>query len=269
MGIGTSNREWAAASIPTLPMGGPRGPTAFVTALVGSFDNGAWANYVSWRLRFPEGPFMVAALDKLGATKFPASGDDERLYRIGNTFQLKQYEFETDERFELRCGLAFSFHEQAGTSIAVRKGLEHYGFPQIDIIEEHIEPEFFNVTSFDAAFQWAWEVFVGPNYGYLPIEGMYLGTMVLGSPNSYLGTGTFSSERIDDVVRVILEWRQVHDAPIRLGFRFGNPPLLGLITMGFVLGGDDGDGIAYREILGRRMLGQWALGQETFLGFGV
>jgi hypothetical protein len=263
------NEQWAHASIATLPMRGPKGPAAFISALSSSFDNGAWANYVSWRLRFPEGPYMTAALDKLNAARFPASGDAERLYRIGNTFQLKQYEFESAANFELRCGLAWDLHEDGGTSIAVRKGLEAYGFPQIEILEEHIEPDHYVLTSIAADFQWAFTIVLGPNYGDLPIEGMILGEWILGSPNSYLGTGTFSSERIDDVVRVILEWRQVHDCPLRIVFRFGDAPILGLMTLPFTLGGDAGSGAAYREILGERMLGQFILGHTTTLGFGV
>jgi hypothetical protein len=266
MGIGRANQDWALRSIQTLPMRGPKGPASFVSAMAGAFDNGAWANYVSWRLRFPEGPYLTTILDRLNATRFPASNDAERLYRIGNTFQLKQYEFESNENFELRCGTAWDLHGWGGTLLGVRKGLEAYGFPQIEILEEHIEPDYYVLTSTYADYQHALTIVVGPNYGDLPIEGMVLGTWILGSPNSYLGTGTFSSERIDDVVRVILEWRQVHDAPLRLIFRFGNAAILGLIQLPFELGGG---GAAYREILGKRMLGSWILGQESFRGFGV
>lgn len=264
----TTNREWALRSIKTLPMVGDKGPAAFVSALVSSFDNATWANYVSWRLRFPEGPYLGVVLSRLNAARLPAANDATRLYKIGKTFQLTQYEFESGANFELRCGTAWDFHGQGGTSIGVRKGLEHYGFPQIEILEERIPPKNYVVTSGDAAFQWAYTIVVGPDYGDLPINGMVLGQWILGSPNSYLGTGTFSSERIDDVVRVILEWRQVHDTPVRLVFRFGDAPILGLITTPFVLGGTNG-GFAYREILGGRMLGNWRLGQERFLGFGV
>jgi hypothetical protein len=269
MGILRTNELWALSSLQTLPMAGPKGPAKFISALSSSFDNGTWANYVSWRLRFPEGPYLSVALDRLNASRFPAANDAERLYRIGNTFQLKQYEFESGANFELRCGLAWDLHEDGGTSIAVRKGLEAYGFPQVAILEEHIEPEYYVLTSSAADFQWAHAEVFGPNYGDLPIEGLFLGTWVLGSPASYLGLGTFSSERIDDVLRVMLEWRQVHDCPLRMIFRFGNAPLLGLLTLPFTLGGGTGDGAAYREILGRRMLGQFILGQTTTLGFGI
>lgn len=260
------NEQWALASIQTLPMSGPKGPAAFISALASSFDNGAWANYVSWRLRFPEGPYLTTILDRFSASRFPAANDADRLYRIGNTFQLRQYEFESGANFERRCGTAWDLHESGGTSIGVRKGLEAYGFPQIEILEEHIEPDYYVLTSGDADFQNAFAVVVGPNYGDLPIEGMILGTWILGSPNSYLGTGTFSSDRIDDVVRVILEWRQVHDSPLRLIFRFGDAPILGLIQLPFAVGTG---GAAYREIIGKRMLGQFILGQTVTLGFGV
>jgi hypothetical protein len=266
MGQQNAAKQWAIESVQTLPMAGVKGPSAFVSAVVSSFDNGAWANYVSWRLRFPEGPYLSIVLDRYSASRYPAANDAERLYHIGNTFQLKQYEFELSSNFELRCGTAFDLHGWGGTSIGVRKGLEAYGFPQIEILEEGIEPDYYVLTSSAADFQWAFTVVLGPNYGDLPITGMILGVWILGSPNSYLGTGDFSSERIDDVVRVILEWRQVHDSPLRIVFRFGDAPILGLIQLPFTLGSG---GAAYREIIGKRMLGQWILGQETFLGFGV
>lgn len=269
MGMLRVNEEWARSSLRTLPMGGVRGPAAFISTLSSAYDNGAWANYVSWRLRFPEGPYLNVILDRYNASRFPAANDPDRLYRIGNTFQLKQYEFESVSNFELRCGTAWDLHGWGGTSIGVRKGLEAYGFPQIEILEEHIEPDHYVLTSIHADFQNAFTVVVGPNYGELPIDGMILGSWILGSPNSYLGTGTFSSDRIDDVVRVILEWRQVHDCPLRLVFRFGSASILGLMTLPFTMGNDAGNGAAYREILGKRMLGQFILGQTTTLGFGV
>jgi hypothetical protein len=260
------NEEWALVSIQTLPMTGAKGPARFVSALVSSFDNGAWANYVSWRFRFPEGPYLTVILDRFNAARFPAAGDAERLYRIGNTFQLKQYEFESSANFELRCGTAWDLHGDGGTSIAVRKAFEAYGFPQVEILEECDYP----LLSDGSDYGWAELMVVGPNYGDLPIEGCILDTCILDSPNAYLGTGTFSKERIDDVVRdVVLEWRQVHDMPIAIAFRFGTPAILDMVTLDNVTLDDVNDGVEFAFIKGAHFLDEVCLDESTLDGFGV
>lgn len=265
MGMLRVNEEWARSSLRTLPMGGVRGPAAFISALSSAYDNGAWANYVSWRLRFPEGPYLNVILDRYNASRFPAANDPDRLYRIGNTFQLKQYEFESASNFELRCGLAWDLHGEGGTMISVRKGLEAYGFPQCEVLEECYYP----LLSDGSDYSWAELMVVGPNYGELPIDGCILDEIILDGPNAYLGTGTFSKERIDDVVRVALEWRQVHDMPLAIAFRFGAPALLDLINLdGFTLD-DVNDGVEFADIKAAHLLGEWHLDEVTLDGFGV
>jgi len=265
MGMLRVNEEWARSSLRTLPMGGVRGPAAFISALSSAYDNGAWANYVSWRLRFPEGPYFNVILNRYNASRFPAENDPDRLYRIGNTFQLKQYEFESASNFELRCGTAWDLHGWGGTSIGVRKGLEAYGFPQIEILEECDYP----LLSDGSDYGWAELMVVGPNYGELPIDGCILDEVILDGPNAYLGTGTFSKERIDDVVRVVLEWRQVHDMPLAIAFRFGTPALLDMVTLDNVTLDGVNDGVEFAMIKGAHLLDEVCLDEQTLDGFGV
>lgn len=266
MSEGDRNKTWALRSLRNEGMGGAKGPSAFASALAGGFDEGERALYVSSMLRYPYGPFMLITTARLGASNFPAAGDASRLRRLGDNYQLRQYPTETDERFEQRLGTAWDLHEEGGTAIAVRKALEAYGFGEINILEEC----YVTLTGSDE-YQWAWVVVFGPSFGSVNISGMILGSFVLGSEASgYLGLGSFSSEEIDDVVRLMLDTRQAHDMPIRLIFRFGDAPLLGMIMLGsFPLGGSAGSGVAIREIQGRHMLGNWYLGTSTLDGFGV
>lgn len=267
MSEGNRNKEWARRSIPALWAQGDKGPGAFVSALAGTFDESEEARYRSAMMRYPYGPAMRQACAYLDARTFPAADDDARLRALGQNFQLRRFPTESGASYEERLGLAWDLHGQGGTAIAVRKNLEAFGFPQIEILEEcysGLLPE-------GAEYHWSFVVVLGPNYGSLPIGGMFLGSFVLGSPaTGYLGLGTFSAAQVDDVVRLILEGRQAHDCPIRVVFRFGDAPVLGLISLGsFVLGGSIGSGVAIREIQGRHMLGSWYLGTTTFAGFGV
>jgi hypothetical protein len=253
---GNRNKQWALRSLRTDAHRGDKGPNAFASALAGGFDEGERAVYVSVMLRYPYGPYMTATTARLGATNFPAAGDAERLRRLADNYQLRQYPTEPDESFEERLGLAWELHEEGGTAIAVRKAFEAYGFPELYILEECD----YVVTGFDAEYQWAHTIVFGPNYGFVPIYGQYLGSIVLGSEaTGFLGLGSFSDEQIDDLVRIMLDERQVHDMPVRFVFRFGAAPVLGLVNLGapyFFLGGSgDPDGVAIREIQGRRMLG--------------
>jgi hypothetical protein len=267
MAEGDRNKEWALRSIRAEWMRGAKGPAVFGSALAGGFDEGERALYVSSMLRYPYGPYMVTACERLGAQTFPAAGDAERLRRLANNFQLRQFPTEADERFERRLGLAWDAHEEGGTAIAVRKQLEGYGFPEIYILEEC----YYGVLPSDAEYHWAYTIVLGPNYGDVPIYGMYLGSFILGDEaTGHLGLGSFSAAAIDDIVRIILEWRQVFDCPIRIVFRFADAAVLGLITLGnFFLSGSATAGVAIREIQGRRMLGSWYLGSSTLKGFGV
>lgn len=266
MAEGNRNKLWARRSLRVEWSQGDKGSGAFASALAGGFDEGERALYVSSMLRYPYGPYMLVTTARLGATNFPAADDDERLRRLGDNYQLQRFPTETGERFEQRLGLAWDLHTEGGTAIAVRKALEAYGFGEINILEEC----YVTLTGSDE-YQWAWVVVIGPSFGSVNISGMILGSFVLGSEASgYLGLGSFSSEEIDDIVRLMLDARQVHDMPVRLVFRFGDAPLLGMITLGsFPLGGSAGSGVAIREIQGRRMLGNWYLGTSTLDGFGV
>lgn len=260
-------KQWAFQSLAVDWMSGAKGPAAFASALCGGFDEGAEANYRGLCLRYPYGPFMRAACAEVGARVFQAADDDERLSAIGATFQLPRIPTETGAQYEERLGLAWAFHSEGGTSISVRKALEAYGFPEILILEEC----YYGLLAIGAEYHWAFSVVVGPNYGNLGITGLILGGWNLGAPgSSFLGTGNFSEAQAADVVRLILSGRQVFDMPIRLIFRFGDVPLLGLITLGsFALGGSLGSGVAYREIKARHTLGTWLLGSTSFEGFGV
>lgn len=265
MAEGNRNKQWARRSLRVEWAQGDRGPGAFVSALAGGFDEGERALYVSSMLRHPYGPFMLAATARLGATNFPAADDPERLRRIGSNYQLQRFPTESGASYEQRLGLAWDLHEEGGTAIAIRKAFEAYGFTELYILEEC----YYNVTGSDE-YQWAWTLVFGPDFGTVNISGMYLGAFTLGDEaTGYLGLGSFSSEQIDDLVRIALEHRQVHDMPVRFLFRFGDAPLLGLITLGsFYLGGTSG-GVAIRDIQSRRMLGSWYLGTSTLQGFGL
>lgn len=264
---GNRNKQWALRSLRTEAHRGAKGPSAFASALAGGFDEGERALYVSSMLRYPYGPYMTEATARLGGTNFPAADDPERLRRLGDNFQLRQYATLTGEQYEAMLGLAWELHEEGGTHQGMRKALEAYGFATIEIIEEC----YFATVSPDAEYHWSYVIVVGPYFGRVDVAGMYLGTWVLGSTeSSYLGTGSFSYAQAEDLVRVILDRRQVHDCPIRIIFRFGDAPLLGLISLGsFYLGGTTPSGIAVFEIQGRRMLGSWYLGTSTLEGFGV
>ena len=260
-------KDWAPQSLQVPWMAGERGPANFASAVCGSFDEGSEAVYRGLCLRYPYGPFTREACKAVGARVFPAANDDARLAAIGSTFQLPRVATETGARYEERLGLAWSFHAEGGTSIAIRKALEAYGFPESVIAEEC----YYQLLAPSASYHWAFVVVLGPNYGDVDIASMVLGAWELGDPSSsYLGTGNFSSAQADDVIRLILFGRQVFDSPLRLVFRFGDAPLLGLITLGaFNLGGSPGSGVAYRNIQARHTLGAWLLGSTTFAGFGV
>jgi hypothetical protein len=264
---GNRNKQWAWRSLRTEAHKGDKGPSAFASALAGGFDEGERAVYVSSMLRYPYGPYMLATTARLGATNFPAADDAERLRRLGDNFQIRKYPTQTGEQYEQMLGLAWELHEEGGTLQGMRKALEAYGFGDIVIAEEC----YYATLGPDAEYHWSYVIVVGPNFGTVNVAGMYLGTWVLGSTeSSHLGTGTFTYEQAEDLVRIILDRRQVHDCPIRLIFRFGNAPLLGLINLGsFYLGGTVPSGIAVFEIQGRRMLGSWYLGTSTLEGFGV
>jgi hypothetical protein len=240
---GNRNKQWALRSIRTEAHVGPKGPNAFASALAGGFDEGERAVYVSVMLRYPYGPYMTATTARLGATNFPAAGDAERLRRLADNYQLRQYPTEPDESFEERLGLAWELHEEGGTAI---------------------------ITGYECEYQWAWEVVFGPNYGTVPIDGCYLGTAILGDEaTGYLGLGSFSSEQLDDLVRIALDHRQAQDMPIRFIFRFGAAALLGLAELGVAVLGGGANNVAIREIQGRRMVGSCYLGTTTLKGFGV
>jgi hypothetical protein len=263
---GNRNKQWALRSIRTEAHVGPKGPNAFASALAGGFDEGERAVYVSVMLRYPYGPYMTATTARLGATNFPAAGDAERLRRLADNYQLRQYPTEPDESFEERLGLAWELHEEGGTAIAERKAFEAYGFAEIYILEECD----YIITGYECEYQWAWEVVFGPNYGTVPIDGCYLGTAILGDEaTGYLGLGSFSSEQLDDLVRIALDHRQAQDMPIRFIFRFGAAALLGLAELGVAVLGGGANNVAIREIQGRRMVGSCYLGTTTLKGFGV
>jgi hypothetical protein len=132
----------------------------------------------------------------------------------------------------------------------VRKAFEAYGFPQLSILEECD----YALIAEGAEYHWAELFVVGPNYGDLPIEGCILDTAILDSPNAYLGTGTFSKERIDDLVRgVVLEWRQVHD----------------MVTLDNVTLDDANDGVEFAMIKGAHLLDEVCLDETSLDGFGV
>lgn len=261
------NKTWALRSIQAEWMAGARGPANFVSALVGVFDADEEDVYRSLVMRYPYGPAMLLTCARIGARTFPAAADDERLRKIGVNYQLPRFPTESGTSYEKRLGLAWTFHAEGGTSIAVRKALEAYGFAEINILEEC----YYNILPVGASYHWAWTVVLGPTYGDAFVAGMVIGSWVLGNELSgHLGVGNLSAAQIDDIIRIMLTARQSHDCPMRLIFRFGDVPLLGLITLGsFVLGGSPGSGVAIREIQARHCLGSWYLGTSTFKGFGV
>lgn len=260
-------KDWALQSLQVPWMAGARGPGAFASAVCGSLDEGSEAVYRGLCLRYPYGSFTRAACKVVGARVFPAAADEERLAAIGATFQIPRTATETGAEYEERLGLAWAIHGDGGTAASVERVLFTYGFPEITILEEC----YYQLLQLGAVYHWAFAVVLGPDYGDVNITGMILGAWVLGDPgSSNLGTGNFSSAQVDSVVRVILAWRQVFDMPLRIAFRFGDVPLLGLITLGsFVLGGSLGSGVAFRDIQSRHALGIWRLGSTTFAGFGV
>lgn len=259
-------KDWAYQSLQVPWMVGTRGPAAFASAVCGSFDEGSEAVYRGLCLRYPYGPFTREACKVVGARIFPAADDDARLAAIGSTFQLPRVPTETGARYEERLGLAWSFHAEGGTAIAVRKALEAYGFPEIAILEEC----YYQILPDGADYSWAFVVVLGPNYGDVNITGMALDDFDLGGEDAYLGTGNFSKEKIDDLVRLILSTRQVFDCPWSILFRFGDVPLLGMITLDdFYLDGSFGADVAVAPIQQAFALDEFVLGEETLDGFGV
>lgn len=270
----TACQVWAAQSLPLDWMGGKRGPARFVQALVGGWDADEHGLYASVSMAYAYGVKQRAVCLRLGAEVFSALGDQVRLRLIGGNFQIRRYPTEEDDAYVGRLDGAWDAHAAGGTAFSVKSQLQAYGFVDVQILEEwqHI------IAPQPAQYAGRFDVVIGPDFGDIDVQPLVLGDWQLGVGNSYLGCSNFSEAQLDDLARIVLDWRQVHDAPCRIILLFQGAPhgdWSGIDVDAWLIGMvEDAPNAAVYNMGSRRALGNpQELGGLTFgiltQGFGV
>lgn len=255
-------------------------------AFVGVFGEALDAQTVldkqALKARYTDGVVMGEVADSLGVVRLPTTGDTERLRRLGAAKGVQRYSTESDTQFEARIDSAIGDAKLLSTAAAIKRQIRAYGIPDVEVYEEWeyrlfparklvadpqtpmYDPEapFVAPLSWEqcsaavkespAPYLFGFTVVCGPDFGALgwsPLMPPFqLGAVALGIAGA-------TEAQFFDLVRIIQANKSASSFPVRLVCRFGEAPLLGLVTLPFVLGGSSGSGVATRGIGEQRLLG--------------
>lgn len=209
------------------------------------------------KARLTDGALMGEVCDELGVERLPTAGDVERLRRLGAAKGVSRYSTETDEQFEARIDAALADARLLTTAEGIRRQLQAYGVPDVEVIEECYTP----LGAPGSTFALRFVVVLGPSFGALGWRPL---TMPFTLGAAVLGIAGMTAAQASDLVRIVLAWKTAHAKPIALVFRFGDFPVLGCggLKVPFKLGGSGGanNGYARRPVGENGALGKHALG---------
>jgi hypothetical protein len=230
---------------------------AFIGGIGEALDAQTVLDRQALKARLTDGARMGEVCDQLGVERLPTAGDVERLRRLGAAKGVQRYSTESDAQFEARIDSALADARLLTTVEGIRRQLQAYGVPDVEIIEECYTP----LGAPGSAFALRFVVVLGPSFGTLGWAPLTMPFM-LGA--AVLGIAGMTSAQASDLVRIVLAWKTAAAKPIAVVFRFGDFPVLGCggLKLPFKLGGSGGgsNGYARRPVGENGALGKHALG---------
>lgn len=248
-----------------LPQPVTEGPTAqaFLGTLGEGLDAQSDLDRLALKARLTDGALMATVCASLGVARVPATGDTERLRRLGVAKGLTRYATETDAQFEARIDAAIADARLLSTVAGLKGQIRAYGIPDVEIVEECYS----QLGAPESAFGFKFVVVLGPNFGTLGWTPLVL-PFALGS--SYLGIVGATPAQFSDLARIILAWKSAASFPLTIVCRFGGAPLLGVgLALPFKLGGAAGTGCIRRAVGEQALLGATALPFALWGGYTV
>lgn len=162
----------------------------------------------------------LALLRVAALSRFPATCPDDGLDLLGQAFALPRLPGQSNDSYRQTLQAAFPTYEIGGSVSGVVAALKAYGFVDVEVLPIFESPGPLNPASADTNYA-AFYVKVGPDMGTTGVAPLLLGSWVLGSSGSVLGS-TMTAVEIKGLKKLVLRWKATHGYPIKILFDFGD-----------------------------------------------
>jgi len=162
----------------------------------------------------------LALLRVAALSRFPATCPDDGLDLLGQAFALPRLPGQSNDSYRQTLANAFPTYELGGSISGVVDALKAYGFVDADVLPIFESPAPIAPETSASSYS-AFYVKLGPNMGSTGVAPLTLGSWILGSTTSSLGS-TMSQLQLKGLKKLVLRWKAAHGYPLKIILDFGD-----------------------------------------------